>query len=104
MKNNRLSWFGFLVLVIFFVASCGGTQLRKEQAEASRKLGEAYLKDKNYTYALRELLKAEELHPDDHILQNYLGIAYRQKGKPDLAIKHFENALKLKKTIRILTN
>lgn len=96
MKKNQLIWPAYLLLIIFFVASCGGTQLRKEQAEISRKLGEAYLQDHNYIYALRELLKAEELYPDDHLLQNYLGIAYRQKGKPDLAIKHFKEALKLK--------
>ena len=96
MKKNRLIWPGYLLLIIFFMASCGGAQLRKKQAETSRKLGEAYLQDQNYTYALRELLKAEELYPDDHLLQNYLGIAYRQKGKPDLAIKHFKKSLKLK--------
>ena len=89
-------WPVSLLLFIFLIVSCGGSQLRKEQAETSRKLGEAYLQDQNYTYALRELLKAEELYPDDHLLQNYLGIAYRQKGKPDLAIKHFKKALKLK--------
>jgi len=96
MKKNQLIWPLYLLLFIFFIASCGGAQLRKEQAEASRKLGEAYLQDQNYTYALGEFLKAEELYPGDHLLQNYLGIAYRQKGKPDLAIKHFEKALKLK--------
>ena len=96
MKKNQLIWPVYLLLTIFFIASCGGAQLRKEQAEISRNLGEAYIQDQNYTYALRELLKAEELYPDDHLLQNYLGIAYRQKEKPDLAIKHFEKALKLK--------
>ena len=96
MKKNQLIWPVYLFLIIFFIASCGGAQLRKKQAETSRKLGEAYLQDQNYTYALREFLKAEELYPDDHLLQNYLGIAYRQKGKPDLAIKHFKKSLKLK--------
>ena len=96
MDKNKLIWPGYIVLIIFFVASCGGAQLRKEKAEASRKLGEAYFADKNFTYALRELLKAKELYPDDHILQNDLGIAYRMKEKPDLAIQHFKKALKLK--------
>ncbi len=96
MKKNQLVWTGYILLIIFFIASCGGTQLRKEQAEASRKLGEAYFADRNYTYALRELLKAEELYPDDHLLQNDLGIAYRMKGKADIAIRHFKKALKLK--------
>ena len=96
MKKNRLAWLSYLLIVIFFITSCGGAQLRKKQAEASRRLGEAYLQDKNYTYALRELLEAEKLYSNDHILQNYLGIAYRQKGKPDLAIKHFKKSLAIK--------
>ena len=97
MKRNQLEKTGCLFLIIFFVASCAGdTHLRMEQAKASRKLGEAYLKEGNYTYALRELLKAEKLNSNDHILQNDLGIAYRKKGKADLAIMHFKKALKIK--------
>jgi len=96
MKKNRLACPVCLLLVIFFIASCGGAQLRKEQSKTSRKLGEAYLQDQNYTYALRELLEAEKLYSNDHILHNYLGIAYKYKGKPDLAIKHFKKALKIK--------
>ncbi len=97
MRRNQLEKTGYLFLIIFFMASCAGNlELRKEQAEASRKLGEAYFQDGNYSYALRELFKAEELYPDDHILQNDLGIAYRMRGKPDLAIQHFKKSLELK--------
>lgn len=95
MKIKRLAWPGYLLLVIFFLTSCGGAQLRKEQAEASRKLGEAYIIDGKYTRALRELLKAEQLYPNDHFLQNDLGIAYSKKGKTDVAIRHFKKALQL---------
>jgi len=97
MKKYQIVWTGYILLIIFFIVSCAGNvQLRKEQAQASRKLGEAYLQNGNYTYALRELFKAEKLYPDDHILQNDLGIAYRMKGRTDLAIRHFKKALKLK--------
>jgi len=97
IKKNQLVWTGYILLIIFFIVSCAGdVQLRKEQAEASRKLGEAYFHEGNYTYALRELFKAEELYPDDHILQNDLGIAYMMKGKAVLAIRHFKKSLKLK--------
>jgi len=81
MKKNQLVWTGYILLIIFFIVSCaGGVKLRKKQAEASRKLGEAYFQDGNYTYALRELLKAEQLYPDDHILQNDLG-SIQDEGK-----------------------
>ncbi|MBT8357231.1 MAG: tetratricopeptide repeat protein [Desulfobacterales bacterium] len=96
MKKNRLAWTTCLLIAIFFIASCGGAQLKKDQSKASRNLGEAYLKDQNYTSALRELLEAEKLYSDDHILHNYLGLAYRHKGKPDLAIEHYKKSLKLK--------
>ncbi|MBT8351533.1 MAG: tetratricopeptide repeat protein [Deltaproteobacteria bacterium] len=96
MKKNRFACPVCLLLVIFFITSCGGAQLRKEQSKASRELGKEYLRGKNYTYALRELLEAEKLYSDDHILHNYLGLAYRHKGKPDLAIEHYKKSLKLK--------
>ena len=96
MKNNQFVWHGYLLLIIFFIASCTSTQLRKEQAEASRNLGEAYILDGNFTRALKELLKAEKQYPDDHFLHNDLGIVYKEKGRYDLAIKHFKKALKLK--------
>ncbi|MBW2252124.1 MAG: tetratricopeptide repeat protein [Deltaproteobacteria bacterium] len=96
MKKDQFAWHGYLLLIIFFIASCGGAQLRKEQADAIRRLGEAYINDDNYTRALKELLKAEKLYPDDHFLHNDLGIVYKEKGRLDLAIRHFKKALKLK--------
>jgi tetratricopeptide (TPR) repeat protein len=97
MRKNQLGKAGSLLLIIFFVASCAGdSHLRMAKAKALRELGEAYLNEANYTYALRELLKAEKLSPNDHILQNDLGIAYRKKGKVDLSIIHFKKALKIK--------
>ncbi len=58
-------------------------------------MGQAYLVQGNFTAALKELLQAEALNPDDPVLQNYLGLAYRGKERPDLAITHFNKALSL---------
>jgi type IV pilus assembly protein PilF len=97
MKNNLAIWPIYLLLFIFLIASCAwNSELRREQAEASRKLGEAFIIDGKYTRALKELLKAEKQYPDDHLLHNDLGIVYKQKGRYDLAITHFKKALKLK--------
>jgi len=41
-------------------------------------------------------LQAEKLNPDDHILQNDLGLVYRKKGRLDLSIAHFKKAIALK--------
>lgn len=69
---------------------------KTRQFEAQRNLGEAYLKEGDYTSALRELLNAEALEPDDPYLHNSLGTVYAAKGRLDLAIDHYKKALSLK--------
>jgi len=59
-------------------------------------VGEAYMLERNYTAALKELLKAEKMNPDDHILQNDLGLVYSKKKRLDLAIRHYKRAIELK--------
>ena len=79
--------------------ACSSTENLEQQtelAEASRNLGEAYLRQGNYSAALRELLKAEALTPEDYFLQNDLGLAYYYKGEPDKAIYHYKKALAIK--------
>jgi len=80
------------------IISCAGPDIsvRKNQEEKIRNLGEQYFKHKNYTAALREFLKAEAIYPDDHFLQNFIGLTYREKGMLDKAIKHFNKAIELK--------
>jgi len=99
--NNKMKtpWRVVLFIsIIFCFAACASTSLevRKKQAEAFRNLGEVYYNQGSYTAALRELLKAGKLYPEDPILYNDLGLTYMAKGKPDLAIKHFKKALELK--------
>lgn len=86
------------MVLVFFLASCTTKNMEKEKkvAEKTRVLGEAYLRDQKYTDALREFLKAEAIYPDDHILQDDLGLVYLAKGRYDLAIRHFKKALELK--------
>lgn len=69
---------------------------QKAQAEAKRKLGEAYLRQSKYRVALKQLKKAEELYPSDHILQDDLGLAYLYLKDRDQAILHFNKALEIK--------
>ena len=69
---------------------------QKAQAEAIRSLGEAYLRQGKYRLALKQLKKAEELYPADHLLQDDLGLAYLYLKEPDQAIFHFKKALAIK--------
>jgi type IV pilus assembly protein PilF len=97
MSRYRLNW-TVLVIVALYVVSCATANMgvQKKQGEALRNLGEEYYKRGDYTSALRELLKAEALYPDDAFLQNDLGLTYKAKKRPDFAVKHFKKALELK--------
>ncbi|MGB2688779.1 MAG: tetratricopeptide repeat protein, partial [Desulfobacterales bacterium] len=86
MSRHRLDW-TVLVMMVFCVVSCGTANIKvqKQQGEALRNLGEVYYKQGDYTSALRELLKAEALYPDDPFLQDDLGLTYKAKKRLDLA-------------------
>ena len=87
------------VLLAGLIAACTTTQNvaeQKSQAEAIRNLGEAYLRQGKYRAALKQLKKAEELYPNDHILQDDLGLAYLYLKDSDQAIFHFKKALAIK--------
>jgi Tfp pilus assembly protein PilF len=73
----------------------GNIEHRKKQSQAARDVGESYLIQGNYTPALRELLKAEKIYPDDPILQDFLGLAYRGKEHFEEAAAHFKKAVEL---------
>lgn len=97
MSRNHFHW-TFLVIMAFWVVSCATTNIKaqKQHGEALRNLGEEYYKQGDYTSALRELLKAEALNPDDPFLHNDLGLIYKAKKRLDLAVKHFRRALEIK--------
>lgn len=73
-------------------------------AHGYREVGLAYLADGNPTFALRDLLKAEKLNPNDHLTQYGLGIAYMSKDALDQAIVHFEKSIELKPDYAPATN
>ena len=74
---------------------CAGIENQKniKASRAGRNVGQAYLVHGNFTAALKALLQAEALNPNDPVLQNYLGLAFRGKGYPEIAISHFNKAL-----------
>jgi type IV pilus assembly protein PilF len=96
MKQRGIAWILIFVFMISLL-SCGASMEKKRaQAKATRELGEAYMRQGSYTEALRELLKAEQINPNDHLIQNDLGLIYMSKFRYDLAETHFKKALKLK--------
>jgi len=85
-----------VILILGSVSCAANLEIQKKQAEASRNLGEAYYRQKNYPEALGEFLKSETIYPGDPFLQNDLGMTYIAMKKMDLAIKHFKKAIEIK--------
>jgi type IV pilus biogenesis/stability protein PilW len=107
MKKNLPVFAGCILLVAVLIAACAASNTDKEttaaidpakkkEAVAARNLGEAYYHQRNYTAALREFIKAEQINPNDHLLQNDLGLVYKTKKKYDLAIAYFKKALEIR--------
>jgi type IV pilus assembly protein PilF len=101
MRKNRILWVACALLLIACAAD--RTDLRKREV-AYRDLGKQYYLAGDFTSALKYLLEAEQMNPDDHILQNYLGQVYLAKNKPDLAVTHFKKALQLKPDYAVAKN
>lgn len=87
-------WVIATIVIVSIITGCAGNQnLKKKQSEITRNIGEAYLAEGNYTSALRELLKAEQIYADDPLLQNYLGLAYQAKKLYQDAVTHYKKAI-----------
>jgi len=88
-----------LLLVLLAAALLAGcvnkTPLLRKQSEAQRDLGEAYMSQGNFTAALKELLEAESLYPDDYLLQDDIGKAYTAKKRYETALIHFQLSIDL---------
>jgi type IV pilus assembly protein PilF len=98
MRTTR-SWTmgiaGLAVLVMMF-AGCTTDAELKEKASGHIRIGEANIQAGQYTQALKELLEAEKLTPDNPKVHYDLGIAYERKGFTDEAVREFQKAIALK--------
>lgn len=94
--NRRLSL--LIILATLLMISCGGYDTARNQqlSQAKRDVGEAYMRQGDYTAALRELLEAEKLYTEDPIVHNDLGLCYMNKNRMSDAIFHFNKAVALK--------
>ena len=99
-KERQRHLFSALVLLVAAVSfmGCAGQNAQENLrlAESKRTIGEAYMRQGDYTSALRELLESEKLNPDDAFTQHDLGLCYREKGRMKDALAHLNKAVKLK--------
>jgi type IV pilus biogenesis/stability protein PilW len=87
----------FTSVPLFFIgfAGCATSQNHKEEAELYLRLGTSFLEQQNYPQALRELLNAERIDPENELVQNNLGLVYFLRDKYDVAKQHLQLAIKL---------
>lgn len=83
---------GFLYLGFGCTTTSGVDSNRKKSAELKMEIGISHLERNNLPMALKELLAASELDPNNHLIQNNLGLVYFVREKNDLAAKHFARA------------
>lgn len=88
-----------LLTIIATVLLCAACATNNEENERRALLhlqaGTASLTSGNYPNAMAELLKAEEMLPDNPVIQNNLGLAFFVRGKIKEAEEHFRKAVKL---------
>ncbi|WP_413569103.1 tetratricopeptide repeat protein [Bdellovibrio sp. HCB117] len=83
------------ILALTLLSALGCASQDKQKADLYLRMGAAQMESGNYPYALRDLLKAEELDPKNAATQNNLGLVYFFRERYDLAEKHLQKALEL---------
>jgi len=91
----------YLFLACLFLLACTSSKNTASRnkvkgAVATQRLGEIRYDEGNYTAALKNLLEAYKIIPNDPYLNNSLGLVYLAKEKNSLAENHFKQALNLK--------
>ena len=86
-----------LVLSMLLLTACASKsdKLESKQAALYFGAGTQSLMEQQYTEALKNLLEANRLDPENSDILNNLGMAYFFKGERDLAIKSISQALKI---------
>ncbi len=85
-----------LVLVsMLFLASCASSPEKADKASLHMKIGISFFENSNYPKALSEFLIAEELDPENALVQNNLGLTYFMRERFELSEKHFKKAISL---------
>jgi Tfp pilus assembly protein PilF len=86
------------ILVLIILASCASPQKGEKSPELKKaelyyNQGTKQMVDGNFTKALRNLLKAIDLSPEDSRINNNLGMAFYFKGASKRAVKYIKKSL-----------
>jgi len=94
--KERFSRFFLYTSVALLISGCALGSASKKQATYHFQMGLSYLGENNITSALVELTEAEKIDPDNHELQNYLGVVYFRKNKFEISERKYLRAIALK--------
>lgn len=84
------------ILALVIVAACSSkSKIQTKQSEIYFAAGTQSLMEKQYTDALKNLVQANKLDPDNSEILNNLAMAYYFKGEKDLAIQHLNRSLEI---------
>lgn len=75
--------------------ACASSDKNLLIAKSHLDLGNSFYNQQRYPEALREMLKAQKLDPENALILNALGLTYHARGRSDLAIKSLREALDL---------
>lgn len=84
-----------LGLLVLCACSSKAKEVQSKQAALYFGAGTQSLMSQDYTEALKNLLKANELEPENSEILNNLGMAYYFKGDKQMGIRTLEKALKI---------
>jgi type IV pilus assembly protein PilF len=94
--KEQFSRFILSALAVLLLTGCALGKASRNQASYHFQMGLSYLGENNVTSALVEFTASEKIDPDNHELQNYLGVVYFRKNKYDIAEKKYLQAIALK--------
>ncbi len=91
----RSKTFLLIYIVIFtsLLSACATSKDKEGRASLYHQIGADYLANKSYPEALTNLLKADELAPDNAIIMNSLGMLYFAQNKYSVAVAYLQRAL-----------
>lgn len=84
-----------LILVLFCAGCASRSSQNKEKAELHLRLANAQMEAGAYPAALRELQKAEQLDPNNAVVQNNLGLVYFFRERYQDSENYLRKALRL---------
>tara|TARA_Y100000768_G_scaffold389008_1_gene390136 strand:+ start:3206 stop:4027 length:822 start_codon:yes stop_codon:yes gene_type:complete len=88
------------LIILILLAACASSEKNtlsktEKKAEVYYNQGTRGLVEKNYSAAIRNLVEAYKLKPEDSRIRNNLGMAFFFKKKPKLALGHLKKAVEL---------